>query len=106
MATATVVVTSAMVAAAVTSAAVARRTEKQIEESVATAITIITHLYIIPFILVFGQRFSPLPILHNMKSAGEKFHPRLCYLRNYLPKYLFKRPAKPAPCLASSLAIS
>lgn len=45
------------------------------------------------------QRFSPLPILHNMKGAGEKFtRAQIMYFTDdYLPKYLLSIPAKPAP---------
>ena len=59
----------------VAAATPAGTTEKQIEKTAATAIisaiiiTIITHLYSVPFIIKFGQRFSPLPIIHYMKKT-------------------------------------
>ena len=80
-------------------ATVSRAAEKQAEKAVATAITIITHCLYFPFSLVKAKVFPLAHILLYEKArpivstAHNSFESKL----NYLPKYLFKSPAKPAP---------
>ncbi len=115
--TAATVITAAVTAA---SAIAGKRRAEEREQTYAPAakVTVIAH-NCLPCLLNFSrQRFSPLPLIHNMnmlprtlqkyaqsgrrgaqKQRARKITdpPQKLFYFDYLPKYLFKRPAKPAP---------